>query len=129
MAPTFALRGPDQALVLGSPGGDTIPSTITQTFLALALDGMSLSQAVKQPRFHQGFFPQDISVERTYPLSTKQRSALSQRGHKLNPKYSTIGDANIAALIGGIAYAVADAREGGLALAAKEHEATITGSH
>jgi len=119
MAPTLALRGSSDALVLGSPGGDTIPSTIAQTFLHLGLDGMSLSEAVNQPRFHQGFFPQDVLLERNFPLSKKQQGALTQRGHRLVPTYSTIGDANIAALINGVAYAVADPREGGLALAAR----------
>jgi gamma-glutamyltranspeptidase/glutathione hydrolase len=119
MAPTFALRGEDQALVLGSPGGDTIPSTVAQTFLHLSLDGDPLSKAIEKPRFHQGFAPQEVSMERLRPLPEIAQKALRKSGHAIQARHAVIGDANIAARIGDTSFAVADAREGGSALAAR----------
>lgn len=117
MAPTLVFLGP-HALVLGTPGGDTIPGTLCQLFLRLALDGQTLAQAVKSPRFHQGFVPQELGMERYAPLSRSLQASLRQMGHDIFFARTTQGDANIAALVDGHPYAVFDRREGGLALGA-----------
>lgn len=119
MAPTLALLENGDALVLGSPGGDTIPNTVTQTFLALAVDNESLSAAAKRPRFHQPFAPDRLAMERFAPLPTFIQAGLKKRGHEVELSRFTQGDANIAARVGSIAYAVSDKREGGLALSAQ----------
>lgn len=49
MTPTIA-SGPDRVVGLGSPGADRIVSAIVQTFLRLAIDHDSLSDAVAAPR-------------------------------------------------------------------------------
>jgi len=118
MAPTFALLGEQHFLVLGSPGGNTIPNTVTQTFLHLALDGDSLDEAVRRPRVHQGFAPQALEMERFAPLPGSVQAQLRGMGHELTFARQTMGDANIAAYMNGTSAAVADAREGGLAMAA-----------
>lgn len=115
MAPTLVQDGEQTLFVLGSPGGDTIPSTITQVLLHL-LDGLSLKAAVDAPRLHQGFVPDEVQYERERPLSPELRKALSKLGHRLAARRAVIGDANIAALWEGRALAVSDEREGGLAL-------------
>lgn len=51
MAPTIA-SGPGMTVALGSPGADRIVSAIVQTFLRVAVDGDSLSEAVAAPRAH-----------------------------------------------------------------------------
>ena len=119
MAPTLALLANGDAVVLGSPGGDTIPNTVTQTFLGLALDGFSLQEVIERPRFHQPFAPQNISMERFAPLPPFIQTGLRKLGHELKLSRYTQGDANIAARIGTTSFAVVDKREGGLALAAK----------
>ena len=124
MAPTLVLQGKNRALVLGSPGGDTIPSTIVQVFLRLALDGDNLEAAVAKPRIHQGFVPEGLSTERTRPLPVSLWTALSKLGHRKARAPSAIGDANIAGWIDGNAFAVSDSREGGLALAAQPQATT-----
>lgn len=116
MAPTLVFDGPHLLFVLGSPGGDTIPGTITQVLLQL-LDGKDLEQAVDAPRLHQGFVPDEVQYERERPLPPAIKKELIQLGHRLAARRSAIGDANIAAMWNGRALAVSDEREGGLALA------------
>lgn len=124
MAPTLAFLGLDHFLVLGSPGGNTIPNTITQTFLRLALDNDNIDQAVKQPRIHQGFAPQHLQMERYAPLSASLQQRLRALGHEIKFDRNAMGDANIAAYLDGRMAAVADAREGGLALSLPTVEET-----
>ena len=126
MAPTLALLGPNHLLVLGSPGGNTIPDTITQTLLQVGLDDEPLAEAVKKPRVHQGFAPQYLQMERYAPLPASVQKQLRQMGHEIRFSRNTMGDANIAAYSSGMSYAVADRREGGLALAATDPEGQST---
>jgi gamma-glutamyltranspeptidase/glutathione hydrolase len=51
MSPTIA-SGPGLTVALGSPGADRIVSAIVQTFLRIAVDGDSLTDAVAAPRAH-----------------------------------------------------------------------------
>lgn len=51
MSPTIA-SGPNMTVALGSPGADRIVSAIVQTFLRIAVDGDSLTDAVAAPRAH-----------------------------------------------------------------------------
>jgi gamma-glutamyltranspeptidase/glutathione hydrolase len=118
MAPTLVLFGPSAALVLGSPGGDTIPSTISQVFLQLAMDKKSLKEAVEAPRVHQTFAPGSLTTEKGRPLEANLARALEKMGHHIVERSSTIGDANTAVQIADMTYAVCDSREGGAALAA-----------
>lgn len=120
MAPTLVLGGDRLALVLGSPGGNTIPSTVMQTIAALVLDEVSLADALDRPRIHQTFAPGELLMESTRPLSPKVQKELRTMGHTVSSARSAIGDANIAARIDKETFAVADPREGGLALAASD---------
>ncbi len=126
MSPTLALLGSEHLLVLGSPGGNTIPNTVTQTLLRLALDDEPLERAVKLPRIHQGFAPQHLQMERYAPPAASIQRQLRAMGHELRFGRNTMGDANIAVYEEGRSYAVADGREGGLALAASEAPAPKT---
>lgn len=118
MAPTLALYGRSAALVLGSPGGDTIPSTVSQLLLHLAVDKKSLKEAVEAARIHQTFAPGSLTTEKARPLPTEVAQGLMKKGHQIVERNATIGDANTAVRIFDTAHAVCDSREGGAALAA-----------
>jgi gamma-glutamyltranspeptidase/glutathione hydrolase len=119
MAPTLVLDGDSVVLALGTPGGDTIPSTIVQVLRHIVDHGESLSVAVDAPRVHHGFLPDLVRYEpRNAPPATALRE-LTRRGHKLKPARAAIGDANEILIQGHLAWAYADPREFGLALAAK----------
>jgi len=119
MAPTLVLASGEPVLVLGTPGGDTIPSTIVQVLRHVIDHGESLASAVDAARVHQAFVPDEVRYEpRNAPPSAVRRELL-RLGHKLVRGRSAIGDANEILIQGGVAWAYADRREFGLALAAK----------
>jgi len=119
MAPTLVLAGQEPLLVLGSPGGDTIPSTIVQVLRHVLDHGETLAAAVDAPRVHHGFVPDEVRYEPRNAPPLAVRNELVKRGHRLKKGRAAIGDANEILIRGGVAWAYADPREGGSALAAK----------
>jgi len=119
MAPTLVLEGDAPVLVLGTPGGDTIPNTIAQVLRHIVDHGESLSAAIDAPRLHHGFLPDQIRYESRNAPSAAVLRELTRRGHKLKPQFGSIGDANELLILGNLVWAYADPREFGLALAAK----------
>ena len=63
MAPTIVLRDGKTFLVLGTPGGSTIITTIAQILIDMLDFDMNLEEAVSAPRFHHQWLPDRISVE------------------------------------------------------------------
>jgi gamma-glutamyltranspeptidase/glutathione hydrolase len=119
MSPTLVLDGEEPVLVLGTPGGDTIPSTVVQVLRHLVDHGESLSAAVNAPRVHHGFLPDRVRFEAAHAPPANVLRELTRRGHQLKRSSSSIGDANEILIQGAVAWAYADPREFGLALAAK----------
>jgi gamma-glutamyltranspeptidase / glutathione hydrolase len=82
MSPTIVLKDGKPVLSVGAAGGPTI---ISQTVLAIihVIDfGMDVESALKQPRFHHQWTPDELRIEKSVPAGV--RSALEKRGHKLN---------------------------------------------
>lgn len=78
MAPTFVFEnGPNNTktlrFVLGSPGGQRIPTTVANIFLDVADEGMNIQQAVDAPRFHAQYVPDVVDLEPGFPESTINR--------------------------------------------------------
>jgi gamma-glutamyltranspeptidase/glutathione hydrolase len=119
MAPTLVFRNNQPVLVLGTPGGDTIPSTIAQVLRHLVDHGMTLDQAIDAPRVHQCFVPDEFRHEATRPLPARVLQRLFVLGHQPSRKHTVMGDANSILLDGEVAWGYADPREGGLALAVR----------
>ncbi len=115
MAPALVLRDGSPVLVLGSPGGDTIPSTVVQVLRNVVDYGMTIDKAVDAPRIHGSFAPDEVRDERARPISSGVKHALEKMGHRFSKKRIPIGDANNILIADGVAYGYADRREGGLA--------------
>jgi gamma-glutamyltranspeptidase/glutathione hydrolase len=128
MAPTLVLDGSRVVLVLGTPGGDTIPSTIVQVLRNVVDRGLPLDAAVAAPRVHQGFLPDRARFERRRPIAPELVAELKARGHVLSGSHLAMGDSNDLILEEERAYGVADPRGGGLALAASPAAAAATSS-
>jgi gamma-glutamyltranspeptidase/glutathione hydrolase len=123
MAPTLVLDGGRVVLVLGTPGGDTIPSTIAQVLRHVVDHGMPLDQAVAAPRIHQSFIPDRARFESRRPLDAGLLAALKAYGHEVVGSHLAMGDSNDLLLEEDQAFGVADPRGGGLALAAQGTQA------
>jgi gamma-glutamyltranspeptidase/glutathione hydrolase len=116
MAPTIASYQGQLALVLGTPGGDTIPSTLAQVLRQLIDGHMNLEQSVDAPRVHHGFVPDLLRSESLRPLRRATRLQLEKLGHVFAEPNLAIGDVNAVMVLGEDAYGYADPREGGVAL-------------
>jgi gamma-glutamyltranspeptidase/glutathione hydrolase len=122
MAPTLVLENGAPRLVLGTPGGDTIPSTLALLVTRLVDFHDPLDAAVDAPRIHHGFVPDYVRFEAARPLPAALRAGLEAKGHKFFRSFLAQGDASVilAGEPDGTAFGYADPREGpGLALAAK----------
>ena len=117
MAPTLLLDDGQVVLVLGTPGGDTIPSTIVQVLRHVVDHGFSLDRAVAAPRLHQSFLPDRARFESKRPLDPELVKALKAYGHTISGSHLAMGDSNDILIEDEQAYAVADPRGGGLAAA------------
>jgi gamma-glutamyltranspeptidase / glutathione hydrolase len=63
MNPTLVLKGGKLWLVLGSPGGPTIITTVANILIDVADYGLNIQQAVAAPRFHQQWMPDVLFME------------------------------------------------------------------
>ena len=89
MAPTIVTRKGDLFMVLGSPGGATIPTSVLQTLVNVVDHGMSAKQAVSAPRFHHQWKPDTIRIEQN-AITAEDSLALVRMGHALKVR-SPIG--------------------------------------
>jgi gamma-glutamyltranspeptidase/glutathione hydrolase len=116
MTPTIVTQGGKLALVLGSPGGDTIPNTVAQVFRNVVDYGMTIDEAVAHPRVHHQYLPDRVRYERAYPPPRAALADLEKRGHKVHGDVAPLGDANnILVDPSGVAWGTSDPREGGKA--------------
>ena len=82
MTPTIVARGGKLFLVVGSPGGPTIISTVLQVIINVIDFQMNIQQAVDFPRFHHQWIPDKLRLERHgHSQDTVER--LRGRGHSL----------------------------------------------
>ena len=65
MAPTIVLKDGKLFMVLGSPGGPRIISTVANILMGVVDYGLDIQQAVNAPRFHHQWQPDEIDIERT----------------------------------------------------------------
>ena len=70
MTPTIVTRDGKVAMVLGSPGGPRITTTVANIFLSVADGGLNIQQAVDAPRFHHQYLPDIVYLEPGFPAST-----------------------------------------------------------
>jgi len=115
MSPVLVLASGEPVLVTGSPGGDTIPSTVVRVIRGVVDYGMPLDEAVDAPRLHHGFVPDEVRYESGRPPERALLGALRAKGHRLAAPTRALGDANSVLLVGRVLHGYADPREGGLA--------------
>jgi gamma-glutamyltranspeptidase/glutathione hydrolase len=82
MAPTIVTKEGKLFLVLGSPGGPRIITTVANILMGVVDYGLDIQQAVNAPRFHHQWEPNEIYVENV-GISPDTLKILESRGHKI----------------------------------------------
>ncbi len=82
MAPTIVLKNGKLFLVLGSPGGPTIITTVANILMGVVDYGLNIQQAVNAPRFHDQWMPDEIHIEAT-GISPDTIGILEHMGHNV----------------------------------------------
>ena len=83
MTPTIIEKDGKLYMVLGSPGGSTIITSVVQTFLNVYEFGMTMQQAVDAPRFHSQWLPDNIRME-SKGFSIPLRDSLKKLGYAID---------------------------------------------
>jgi gamma-glutamyltranspeptidase/glutathione hydrolase len=81
MTPTIVLKDGKLFLVLGSPGGPTIITTVANILMGVVDFGLDVQEAVNAPRFHNQWLPDTLLIEDR--ISPDTRQLLEAKGHKL----------------------------------------------
>ncbi len=85
MTPTIVEKNGKLLMVLGTPGGSTIITSVLQTILNVSEFNMTMQDAVDAPRFHHQWLPDDVSFEPgKFPESIMKE--LQHKGYKINEK-------------------------------------------
>ncbi|MEO1450658.1 MAG: gamma-glutamyltransferase, partial [Bacteroidota bacterium] len=89
MTPTIVTRGNDVRMVLGTPGGSTIITSVFQNIINVLEFGLNMQASVELPRFHHQWLPDLIQYEEQ-ALPAKTEKSLEKLGHSLKVR-SSIG--------------------------------------
>ena len=88
MTPTIVLKNNRPYLIVGSPGGSTIPTSIFQSLLNIIDFNLTPEDAVNQPKFHHQWLPDQVEVEPDFPEAAMNQ--LTDMGYEVKKK-SSIG--------------------------------------
>lgn len=108
MTPTIVLKNNKPYLVVGSPGGTTIPTSVYQVVMNMIEFGLSAEDAVNLPRFHHQWLPDEVFAEEGF--SDASIFALKNMGYTITHKPSIGRVELILFLSNGSLKAVADKR-------------------
>lgn len=89
MTPTIIEKDRKLFMILGTPGGSTITTSVLQTFLNVAVFKMSMQQAVDAPRFHHQWLPDEVIFE-PENFSKKTLQSLKMKNYIINEKTTPI---------------------------------------
>ncbi len=83
MTPTIVTERDKLRLVVGTPGGSTIITSVFQVMLNSLVFGMNMQQAVEYPRFHHQWLP-DLTRYEAKRFDEAQLGRLKAKGYELN---------------------------------------------
>ena len=84
MSPTIVLKDGKPVLVVGTPGGSRIITTVLEIIVNVIDHGMTLQEAVDAPRIHHQWLPDTVAGE-PYALSADTTAALTRMGYHVVP--------------------------------------------
>ena len=81
MTPTIVLKNNKPFIVVGTPGGTTIPTSVFQSIVNIVDYKMSADDAVNKPKFHHQWQPDVIYVEKDFDKTLQED--LKKIGYKI----------------------------------------------
>ena len=84
MTPTIVLKDGQPYLVVGTPGGTTIPTSVFQALVNVLEFNMNADDAINKPKFHHQWLPDVVSVEKDFPETVKKE--LEAMGYVIKEK-------------------------------------------
>ena len=88
MTPTVVLKDGKVKMVVGTPGGTTIPTSVFQAIVDVIDFKQNANFSVNAPKFHHQWLPEVVKVENKFPETTIK--ALEKKNYKFE-KVSHIG--------------------------------------
>jgi len=85
MTPTIVEKNGNLFMVVGTPGGSTIITSVFQTILNVIEFDMDMQQAVASKRFHHQWLPDEVYTEDN-ALTDTVKEKLAQKGYKLTKR-------------------------------------------
>lgn len=108
MTPTIVMKNSKPYIIVGTPGGTTIPTSVFQSIVNIIDFKLSPNMAVNAPKFHHQWLPEIVTFEKNFPESTI--SDLEKKNYKVE-RDSQIGRTELILINeDGNAVAVADGR-------------------
>ncbi|MEZ4877737.1 MAG: gamma-glutamyltransferase [Flavobacterium sp.] len=89
MTPTIVEQNGKLLMILGSPGGSTIITSVLQTILNVYEFKMGMQDAVNQPRFHHQYLPDAIMLEPN-KFSNAVKEELIEIGYDINERFAPV---------------------------------------
>jgi gamma-glutamyltranspeptidase/glutathione hydrolase len=89
MSPTIVEENGALKMVLGSPGGSTIITSVLQNILNVEEYNMGMQEAVSKPRFHHQWLPDVVKLEPN-GFSKEIIKDLTQKGYNIEEKKSIV---------------------------------------
>ncbi|MDF1611065.1 gamma-glutamyltransferase [Melioribacteraceae bacterium 09-Me] len=93
MTPTIVLKNGKPYIVIGSPGGSRIITTVLQVILNCLEFYMNIADAINSPRIHHQWLPDKIYIEQ-FALSNDVMKRLMEMGYQFenaNNKFTILG--------------------------------------
>ena len=116
MSPTLLLEGDDVRMVIGTPGGSTIFTSVFQGIVNVIDNGLSAEEAVSATRFHHQLLPPDlITTSISKPLSENTQNELRDKGYRVRPHDWELGDLQMIETTSNKTNAASDSRGIGVA--------------
>jgi gamma-glutamyltranspeptidase/glutathione hydrolase len=115
MSPTILLKDDEVMMVLGTPGGSTIFTSVFQAIVNIIDFDMTPLEAVGATRFHHQLLPPDlITMSIAIPLPEETIAALGERGYRVEPHKWEFGDVQVIWRDGNELKPAADPRDRGV---------------
>ena len=86
MTPTIVMKDNKLYMILGTPGGSTIITSVLQTILNVYEFGMDIQSAINAPRFHHQWLPEKIEFENGV-FDEVSMKKLQEKGYDIKQDY------------------------------------------